>query len=112
MSRCMVCENVQHVALVMQADMEGQARQMQEQITASQAAVAAAQAEKTAAQDHVQRLEGEKASVQRQLDEVSAQVQQERAKANDLESRGTVASAEAEVCRSWDSVAFTVACTY
>ena len=88
---------VQHATLV-QADMEGQARQMQEQITASQAAVAAALADKTAAQDHVQRLEGEKANVQRQLDEVSAQLQQERAKANDLESRGTVASAEAEVC--------------
>lgn len=88
---------------VLQADIESQARRMEAQVTAAQAAAAAAQAEKGSTQDQVQRLEGEKASIQRQLDEVSAQLQQERAKANDLETKGTVASTEANVCLSCTS---------
>jgi hypothetical protein len=71
---------------------------MEAQVTAAQTAATAAQAEKAFAEDQVQRLEGERASLQRQLDEVSAQLQQERAKANALETKSTVFSAEAEVC--------------
>lgn len=84
----------------LQDDIESQARRMEAQVTAAQAAASAAQAEKASIQDTVHRLEGEKASMQRQLAEVSEQLQKEQGKANDLETKGTVASAEADVCYS------------
>jgi hypothetical protein len=81
-----------------QAEGTAQVEKMEALVAAAQAQTAAAHAEKLAVVDELRRCEGERDSFQRQLAEVSAQLQLVQAAGRELEAKGQLASAEAEVC--------------